>query len=64
MGLWSVAQAMDTIKKIQDELFESIKQQEFARVREILTDYPELANAERINYEVSTPLMEACSSGK
>ena len=55
---------MDAIKKIQDELFESIRQQEVARVREILTDYPELANAERINYEVSTPIMEACAFGK
>ena len=58
---------MEAEKKIQDELFRSIRQHNIDRVKEILSGYPELANAEQVQVSflgASTPLMQACHSGK
>ena len=58
------AQAMEAMKKIQDELFLSIRERNLNQVKEILTLHPELVNAERVDFQVSTPLMEACFYGR
>ena len=58
------AQAMEAMKKIQDELFLSIQERDLIQVKQILNHHPELVNAERVDFQVSTPLMEACFYGK
>ena len=55
---------MDNTKKIRDELFQSIRDRNVYRVKEILSHHPELVNAERITYDTSTPLLQACIYGR
>ena len=58
---------MATRVKVQEEFFQSIQQHDTDRVKTILSDYPELANAQRtqdFHLGASTPLLDACSWGK
>ena len=62
-----VEQAMETTVEIQEELFLSIRQRNIDRVKAILSNYPEVANIERIQdgqLGGSTPLLEACHCGE
>ena len=67
MKLSIYIKAMDTTKKIQEELFQSIMQHKVERVKEILSDYPGLADAEHLldfHLGPCTPLMVACYCGE
>ena len=55
---------MEATKKIQEDLFQAIQVCNVYRVKEILSDHPELVDAERIGFDTSTPLMQACFYGR
>ena len=54
---------METMKKIQDQLFESIEKRDIDRAKKILSDHPDIATAELSGgheLEDSTLLINAC----
>ena len=58
---------METMKEIQDELFQCIQYRKIGQAKQILSNHPEIATAEWIGgyeFEDSTPLIDACRFGE